>query len=71
MSNMEKLIQSDNKSMKLFGETIDTFRQYQGHFGRLYEEINELPEDECNQLFEKVKNQNFIDAVDIMFWLSM
>ena len=50
MSNIQKLATAENKNRKLFADTVNTLRNSQGFYSRLYQTINQLSEEAYQEL---------------------
>lgn len=70
MSNIERLLNDGSKNHHIFANTILEFMKSQGFYGRLYNGINEMNEEQYELLFETLKAQNFNDYVDVILWLE-
>ena len=70
MSNISKLLNSKNKSLRVFADTITTFAQSQGFYGRLCRDIDEMEKDEFDMLKADIKEQKFSKTLDVVFWLE-
>ena len=70
MSNISKLLNSRNKSLKVFADTITMLAQSQGFYGRLCRDIDEMEKDEFDMLKADIKEQKFGRTLDVVFWLE-
>ena len=70
MSNIQKLANAENPNQRLFAETINTLRNSQGFYSRLFVTINQLGEEGYRELTRLLDKQNFHDAVDVVLWLE-
>ncbi len=70
MSNIQKLATTGNNNQRLFAETINTLRNSQGFYSRLYQTINQLSEEGYNDLTDLLDQQNFKDSVNVVLWLE-
>ena len=70
MSNIQKLATAENKNRKLFADTVNTLRNSQGFYSRLYQTINQLSEESYQELTCLLDKQNFKDSVDVVLWLE-
>ena len=70
MSNIEKMKNHFNYSVKLFGNTVYSLSRSQGFYGRLMESINEMEADRLAELIKIIREQRFSDAVDVVLWLE-
>lgn len=70
MSNIQKLLESENRNHKLFGLTVVDLKDSQGFYSRLYRNVNEMSEDNFEQLFYMLEKQNFKDPLDVILWLE-
>ena len=69
MNNIQKLSNGTNNE-KLFANTILTFMNSQGFYGRLYREINSFDILGYELLCEELNQQNFKDTLDVILWLE-
>ena len=70
MSNLQRLATAQNNNQRLFAETINTLRNSQGFYSRLYQTINQLSEEGYRDLTVLLDQQNFKDSVDVVLWLE-
>ena len=70
MSNIQKLATAGNNNQRLFAETINTLRNSQGFYSRLFQTINQLSEEAYQELTCLLDKQNFKDSVDVVLWLE-
>ena len=70
MSNLQRLATAENNNQRLFAETINTLRNSQGFYSRLYQTINQLSEEGYRDLTALLDQQNFKDSVDVVLWLE-
>ena len=70
MSNLQRLATAQNNNQRLFAETINTLRNSQGFYSRLYQTINQLSEEGYRDLTALLDQQNFKDSVDVVLWLE-
>ena len=70
MSNIDKLLNSDNKNYNLFAKCITDLRSSQGFYSRLYYAVCEATNNEFNKLCEALDTQNFNDTLDVILWLE-
>ena len=70
MSNLQRLATAENNNQRLFAETINTLRNSQGFYSRLYQTINQLSEQGYRDLTALLDQQNFKDGVDVVLWLE-
>lgn len=70
MSNIQKLATAENKNRKLFADTVNTLRNSQGFYSRLFQTINQLSEEAYQELTCLLDKQNFKDSVDVVLWLE-
>ena len=70
MSNLQRLATAENNNQRLFAETINTLRNSQGFYFRLYQTINQLSEEGYRDLTVLLDQQNFKDSVDVVLWLE-
>ena len=70
MSNIQKLANAENPNQRLFAETINTLRNSQGFYSRLFVTINQLGEEGYRDLTRLLDKQNFHDTVDVVLWLE-
>lgn len=70
MSNLQRLATAENNNQRLFAETINTLRNSQGFYSRLYQTINQLSEEGYRDLTVLLDQQNFKDSVDVVLWLE-
>jgi len=70
MSNIQKLATAKNKNRKLFADTVNTLRNSQGFYSRLFQTINQLSEEAYQELTCLLDKQNFKDSVDVVLWLE-
>ncbi len=70
MSNIQKLATAKNKNRKLFADTVNTLRNSQGFYSRLFQTINQLSEEAYQELVCLLDKQNFKDSVDVVLWLE-
>lgn len=70
MSNLQRLATAENNNQRLFAKTINTMRNSQGFYSRLYQTINQLSEEGYRDLTALLDQQNFKDSVDVVLWLE-
>ena len=70
MTNIEKMLISDDDSIKIFASTINTLKLSQGFYKRLCEDINTLDEDDFKYLCDDLSNKDFIDMLDVVMYLE-
>lgn len=70
MNNVQRLAKEGNKNHRLFAATIIDLMNSQGFYGRLYRAINGLSETAYSELFEELKQQQFNDTLDVVFYLE-
>ncbi|MBP5780258.1 MAG: hypothetical protein J6X34_03365 [Clostridia bacterium] len=70
MSNLQRLATAENNNQRLFAETINTLRNSQGFYSRLYQTVNQLSEEGYRDLTALLDQQNFKDSVDVVLWLE-
>ncbi|MBP3292096.1 MAG: hypothetical protein J6M26_06640 [Clostridia bacterium] len=70
MSNIQRLATEGNKNHKLFVDAINTLKCSQGFYGRLYNYINEMDEDNYMDLYDLLEGQDFKDTLDVVFFLE-
>lgn len=70
LDNLTRMKQSDNKSIRVFADTINSLRRSQGFYGRIAESINSLDADGYDCLIDELSDKNFNDAVDVVFFLE-
>ena len=70
MSNLQRLATAQNNNQRLFAETINTLRNSQGFYSRLYQTVNQLSEEGYRDLTALLDQQNFKDSVDVVLWLE-
>ena len=70
MSNIQKLANAKNQNRRLFADTVNTLRNSQGFYSRLFQTINQLSEDAYQELTCLLDKQNFKDSVDVILWLE-
>lgn len=70
MSNIQKLLNSKNKSKQIFASTIQDFSHSQGFYGRLCRDINEMCKESFAELGKVLTKQKFESALDVIFWLE-
>ena len=70
MSNVNKLLNSKNKSLMIFGSAITELAHSQGFYGRLCEDIEEMEEDRFERLKNEIEKRNFSDILDVVMWLE-
>lgn len=70
MSNIQKLVQNEDKNVKVFANSILTLMKSQGFYQRLCEGINEFNDEYFGLLLNTLKQQNFNDIVDVVLWLE-
>lgn len=70
MENFKTMLNSQNKSVRTFANTILLFRSSQGFYSRLYFSICEQNKEQLQELIEIVKRQNFNDSLDVVMWLE-
>jgi hypothetical protein len=70
MSNIQRLAKEGNKNHKLFVDAINTLKRSQGFYGRLYNYINEMDEDNYMDLYDLLEGQDFKDTLDVVFFLE-
>lgn len=70
MSNIQKLANAKNQNRRLFADTVNTLRNSQGFYSRLYQTINQLSDEAYQELTRLLDKQNFKDSVDVVLWLE-
>lgn len=70
MNNIEILLNNENKSVKIFANTIVNLRYSQGFYSRLCASIDEMDDESLENLIETLKQQNFNNSVDVVLWLE-
>ena len=70
MNNIQKLANAENQNQRLFAETVNTLKNAQGFYSRLYRAVNELDEDGYDHLADVLAEQHFCDSVDVVLWLE-
>ena len=70
MNNIQKLINSKNKSKQLFASTIVDFSNSQGFYSRLCRDINEMDKESFIELGKAIIKQKFNTSLDVIFWLE-
>ena len=70
MTNIQRLSNAENKNLKLFADTVLTFKNSQGFYSRLYQSVNELNEENYESLITVLNQQNFNDSIDVVLWLE-
>ena len=70
MTNIQKLSNAENKNLKLFADTVLTFKNSQGFYSRLYQSVNELNEESYESFITVLNQQNFNDSIDVVLWLE-
>ena len=70
MSNIQKLLNSKNKSKQIFASTIQDFSNSQGFYSRLYRDINEMCKENFAELGKVISKQKFESTLDVIFWLE-
>lgn len=70
MSNVNKLLNSKNKSLRVFADAITMLAQSQGMYGRLCRDIDEMEQESFDTLKTELKKQNFTDSVSVVLWLE-
>lgn len=70
MSNIQKLLNSKNKSQKLFATAIIDFKNSQGYYSRLYRDINDMKKEDFSIFRKSLLNQKFNDVLDVVYWLE-
>ncbi|MBO7528037.1 MAG: hypothetical protein J6T74_09165 [Clostridia bacterium] len=70
MNNFEKLLNSKNKNVIIFANTIQAFKNSQVFYSRLFRSICEQDTEELNNLIKILKKQNFSDTLDVVMWLE-
>jgi len=69
-NNFVKLLQSKNKSVKLFADTILTLKDSQGFYSSLYGEIMYLDDKGLEVLINELSEYNFKDKLDVVMYLE-
>ena len=70
MENFETMLNSKNKSVRTFANTILLFRNSQGFYARLYFSICEQDKEQLQELIKILERQNFNDSLDVVMWLE-
>lgn len=70
LTNIEKMCNSNDKSIKVFGDTIKTLKNSQGFYSRMYYNINDMEDDSFAELCETIAEQKFNDTLDVVFYLE-
>ncbi len=70
MSNIQKLANAKNQNRRLFADTVNTLRNSQGFYSRLFQTINQLSEEAYQELVCLLDKQNFKVSVDVVLWLE-
>lgn len=70
MSNVNKLLNSKNKSLNIFASAITMLAQSQGFYGRLCSDINEMEQESFDRLKTELKKQKFVDTLNVVMWLE-
>lgn len=70
MSNIQKLATAKNQNRRLFADTVNTLRNSQGFYSRLFQTINQLSDEAYQELTRLLDKQNFKDSVDVVLWLE-
>ena len=70
MGNVNKMLNSKNKSTNIFASAITMLANSQGFYGRLCRDINEMDTDSFENLKNVVKKQNFDNTLDVVMWLE-
>ena len=70
MSNIQKLANAKNQNRRLFADTVNTLRNSQGFYSRLFQTINQLSEEAYQELVCLLDKQNVKDSVDVVLWLE-
>lgn len=69
MTNFEKL-KDGNKNTKLFYVIVNRLSGYQGFYGRLIRDINEMEPDEFEEYKQEISEHNFDTDLDVILWLE-
>ena len=70
MTNLEKMLQSDNKNIKLFAKTIIDLKLSKGFYGRLERDINDYNKELYNVMCKELEKQDFKDTLNVILWLE-
>ena len=68
--NVKKLMQHENKSVRLYVQTIYDLRNSQGFYSRIYDALCETDEHMIDELIKVLCKEDFKDTLDVVMWLE-
>ena len=68
--NVKKLMQHENKSVRLYIQTIYDFRNSQGFYSRIYDALCDTDESTIDELIKVLCKEDFKDTLDVVMWLE-
>lgn len=68
--NVKKLMQHENKSVRLYIQTIYDLKNSQGFYSRIYDALCDTDEDSLDELIKVLCKEDFKDTLDVVMWLE-
>ena len=68
--NVKKLMQHENKSVRLYIQTIYDLRNSQGFYSRIYGALCDTDKDTIDELIKVLCKEDFKDTLDVVMWLE-
>ena len=68
--NIKKLMQHENKSVRLYIQTIYDLRNSQGFYSRIYDALCDTDKDTLDELIKVLCKEDFKDTLDVVMWLE-
>ena len=68
--NVKKLMQHENKSVRLYIQTIYDLRSSQGFYSRIYDALCDTDKDTLDELIKVLCKEDFKDTLDVVMWLE-
>ena len=68
--NVKKLMQHENKSVRLYIQTIYDLRNSQGFYSRIYDALCDTDKDTIDELIKVLCKEDFKDTLDVVMWLE-
>ena len=71
MTKFEQLGENSNdESVSLFIDTVWALKDVQGFYGRVYNAINDMSDEQLWELQKELEKQKFKDRFDVILWLE-